>query len=345
MTPLIRAAALTGYEPLAEQTGLNAPRQLRRAGLSLAALRDPDLLIPYAAMIKLLEQSAQASGRADFGLQLSQRQGLDILGPLAVVTENAGDVAEALGLAGRYMFVHSPAIRLTLQPVSNGHADLCYDIEIAPRPACTQAIELALGVIVRCVRLLGEGETEPREILLPHPRPPGSSSHESLLRAPCRFDQAQAAVRLDARDLQRRPHGSNPMLREMAQRYIDTQFVEPGKPLSDRVRQLVQRLLGTGRASHQVVAQLLAMHSRTMQRRLSEEGTSFEKIKDEVRRGIAEGMMRRPEPPALSTLVAMLDYADASSFTRSCHRWFGAPPTALRSRMADEGDARRPGAA
>jgi AraC-like DNA-binding protein len=347
MNPLIRAAALAGYEELAAEAGLVPAVQLRRVGLSVAALREADRLIPYRDMIDLLEHSARASAWADFGLQLSLRQGLEILGPLSVIAENAADVSQAFTLAGRYMFVHSPAIRVSVQPVASAGrwVDLCFEIDIEPRPACVQAVELALGVMVRCAQLLGQGQFTAHEILLPHARQAGSTQHEKILGAPCRFNQARAAVRLEARDAQRPLLGSNPMLREMAQRYIDTQFIEPTRPFSDRVRQIVQRLLGTEQSSHQVVAQMLAMHPRTMQRRLGEEGTSFEKIKDEVRRAVVENMMRNPEPPSLQMLMALLDYADASTLTRSCRRWFGAPPSALHagSAVRREGrDRRRP---
>ncbi len=334
MNPLIRAAALAGYEAFATEVGLEPATQLRRVGLVATALREPDLLIPYPAMIDLLEHSARASSRADFGLQLSQRQGLEILGPLAVITQNAANVAEAITLAGRYMFVHSPAIRLALKPVPqhSHYVDVLFEITIVPRPACVQAMELALGVVVRCVRMLGQGEILPVEVMLPHPRSSASHQHEKLLSAPCRFGQSHAVVRFAAQDLQMPLQGSNPMLRQMAQHFIDTLFVAPEKPFSDRVRQLIKRLLGTGGASHQAVSQMLAMHPRTMQRRLVQEDTSFETIKDEVRRSVAESMLNSPEPPTLAMLAVMLDYADASTLTRSCHRWFGAPPTAVRSR-------------
>ncbi|MDM0108586.1 AraC family transcriptional regulator [Variovorax sp. J22R24] len=333
VNPLIRAAALAGYEELANEVGLAPATQLRRAGLSLAALREPEQLIPYPSMIALLEQSAQAAGRPDFGLQLSQQQGLSILGPLAVIAQNADDVAQAYELAGRYMFVYSPAIRVTVEPVGSAGRwiDLCFDIDIVPRPVCVQAMELGVGVMVNCARLLAQGESSAREILIPHARPKGSTRHEEVLGAPCRFSQSRAALRFAAEDVRRPMRGSNPMLREMAQRYIDTQFVAPNKPFSDRVRQVIHRLLGTERCSHQSVSEMLAMHPRTMQRRLGEEGTSFEKIKDEVRRSVVESVMRSTERPSLNMLMAMLDYADASTLTRSCRRWFGVPPTALRS--------------
>ncbi|MEJ8852666.1 AraC family transcriptional regulator [Variovorax rhizosphaerae] len=332
MNPLIRASALVGYKELAHESGLVPAKLLRRVGLSLAALRDPDELISYPNMIALLEQSAQVSGRPDFGLQLSQQQGLSILGPLAVIAQNAEDVAQAYELAGRYMFIYSPAVRVSVKPVGGAGelVDLCYDIDIVPRPVCVQAMELALGVMVNCARLLAQGEFAAREILMPHARPKGSTRHEELLGAPCRFGQPRAALRVAAADVHKPVRGSNPMVREMAQRYIDAQFVSPNKPFSDRVRQVVHRLMGTGRCSHQCVSEMLGMHLRTMQRRLVDEGATFEQIKDEVRRSLVESVMRKAEPPSLTMLMVMLDYADASTLTRSCRRWFGVPPTALR---------------
>jgi len=61
MSSLIRAAGLHGYEALGRSVGLNVEAELQRVGLSLAQLGDADALLPYAAMIQLLEHSAQVS--------------------------------------------------------------------------------------------------------------------------------------------------------------------------------------------------------------------------------------------------------------------------------------------
>jgi AraC-like DNA-binding protein len=341
--PLIRAAALAGYEEFAREAGLAPATQLRRVGLSLTALRDPEHLISYPAMIALLEHSAQAAGRPGFGLELSQQQGLSVLGPLAVIAQNANDMAQAYELAGRYMFVYSPGIRVTVQPVGSAGrwVDLCFDIDIVPRPVCVQAMELGMGVMANSGRLLSQGEFFAHEILLPHARTKGSTRHEAVLGAPCRFNQPQAALRFRAQDVHRPMRGSNPLLREMALRYIDTQFVSPHKPFSDRIRQVVHRLLGTERSTLEGVSEMLAMHPRALQRRLSDEGTSFGKIKDEVRRDMLESVMRRAEPPSLTTLMTMLEYADPATLTRACRRWFGVPPTALRAGMGSAVGTRR----
>jgi AraC-like DNA-binding protein len=104
----------------------------------------------------------------------------------------------------------------------------------------------------------------------------------------------------------------------------------PTQATSERVRLLVVQQLSTGGATHDWVSRRLGMHPRTMQRRLVEEGTTFEKIKDEVRRELVRKLVERPDMPAFASVAGMLDYAEPSALTRSCHRWFGASPTELR---------------
>ena len=66
------------------------------------------------------------------------------------------------------------------------------------------------------------------------------------------------------------------------------------------------------------------MHPRTLQRR-AREGTTFEAIKDEVRRDLAQQYLSQPELP-LTQITALLGYSEQSAFGRSCRRWFDMTP-------------------
>lgn len=329
---LIRAAALAGYEELVASLGLDAAQQLHDVGLGPMSLRDPDAMISYRAMIELLERSAADASCRDLGLRLSRRQGIEILGPVAVAIEHAAALQGAIDFAAHHMYVHSAAIRLFSDevPGRDDLVDLCFDIELADRPACTQTLELALGVILQCLRLLGQGHIEPVLVLLPHARLAAPRAYAEALGAACAYEQSKAAIRLKASDLSRPLPRSSAMMRRLAQSYIDTQFIAPTQALSERVRLLVAQLLSTGRATHDGVSRMLGVHPRTMQRRLVEEGTTFEKIKDNVRRELVRKLVERPDMPAFASVAGMLDYAEPSALTRSCHRWFGASPSELR---------------
>jgi AraC-like DNA-binding protein len=75
------------------------------------------------------------------------------------------------------------------------------------------------------------------------------------------------------------------------------------------------------------------MHSRTLTRRLEAYGTSFKALADEGRFEIAVQMLRDTSLD-VQGVAAVLDYADASAFTRAFRRWSGTTPAVWRAKNA-----------
>jgi AraC-like DNA-binding protein len=332
MNHLIRASSLNGYVPLATSLGLDAARELRRFGLSTDAIGDAEGFIAYRAMVDLLEHSAVAGRCPAFGLRLSRFQSLGILGPLAVAIEHAATVGESLKLAAQYLFVHSPAARLEVKGVAGrvDQVDVAYAIDVPGLGRKAQALELALGVIQACFELTSNARVRLRAVLLPHARLGALSEYDKVFGVPCLFEQSHAAIRLNASDLAQPLNRSDDLLKRLAQTYLDSQFTAPETAFADRVRLLVQQRLASGQVGHGHIAQLLAVHPRTMQRRLREEGTRFETIKDDVRRSQFQRLIDQPGGPSISAMAGLLDYAEPSALTRSARRWFGKTPSQLR---------------
>jgi AraC-like DNA-binding protein len=75
------------------------------------------------------------------------------------------------------------------------------------------------------------------------------------------------------------------------------------------------------------------MHPRTLQRRLKEEGTTFEAIKDDARRDLAQRNLSQPDVP-LTQVTALLYYSEQAALGRSCRRWFNSTPRGVRTRLS-----------
>ncbi|MES2129041.1 MAG: AraC family transcriptional regulator [Pseudomonadota bacterium] len=331
----IRAAGLQGYEALARSLGVDAEAELVRVGLSRVQLEDPDALLPHRSMIHLLEHTAQVSACADFGLRLSHLQGLGVLGPVSVAIRHARTLADALQVAARYLFVHSPAVRFDILPV-DGHpesVDLAVALDLPDLPACMQNLELCLGVVAHCIRLLGEGRWRPTLAQFPHARQGPLRSYTEALGCPCRFEQGLTALRIPATCLKEPLAEHNSMLLQMAQDYLDQHFCSSSSFVADQVRVLVRRMLGTGRAGQAEIAAALAMHPRTLQRYLKKEGVRFDDIADAIRRERLMCLFGQVQAPQMGQVAAMLDYAEQAVLTRSCRRWFGVSPSELRRRV------------
>jgi AraC-like DNA-binding protein len=99
--------------------------------------------------------------------------------------------------------------------------------------------------------------------------------------------------------------------------------------VSLRVRQVLLKHLAKGDPRRESMASLLCMSERTLQRRLTEEGTSFAGLVDEVRRELAQRYFAQGVFTPTEMTFA-LGFSDPSNFYRACKRWFGHSPATMR---------------
>jgi AraC-like DNA-binding protein len=93
-----------------------------------------------------------------------------------------------------------------------------------------------------------------------------------------------------------------------------------------RVRSAIVETMEHGNIGVQPVSRRLAMSSRTLQRRLMEEGATFQVLLDEVRAGLAGQYLRR-SGLTVDEVGFMLGYAERGAFHRAFRRWTGQTPT------------------
>jgi AraC-like DNA-binding protein len=97
----------------------------------------------------------------------------------------------------------------------------------------------------------------------------------------------------------------------------------------ERVRSALLELIPAGRTSLADAAQKLASSTRTLQRRLGEEGTSFQDILDATRKDLALHYLQRTSYSA-SEIAFLLGFSEPSSFFRAFHGWTGETPERVR---------------
>jgi len=77
------------------------------------------------------------------------------------------------------------------------------------------------------------------------------------------------------------------------------------------------------------MAKDLYMSNRTLIRKLKAQGTSYQMLLDDVRQELAVWYLRRSDMP-VEAIAERLGYRDTSNFSRTCKRWFGLTPRAIR---------------
>jgi AraC-like DNA-binding protein len=333
MTALIRAAALQGFETAASTAGVAPQQQLQKVGLPASCLEAPESFIPYAAFIRLLEETAFAGQCADFGLRLARHQQAYLEGPLTVLMRHAQSLNEALALGAQYGYVFSPAMRASLVPVADQPTlvDVTLNIHSGPPGSCAQTTEFVLLGILHVLRWLTDDQVRPVVVLLPHAAINSPQVYAHYLACDCRFDATFAAVRVRLADLSLQLPARNPLLLQMARGYIEHHYGSAQPLLSDKVRIMVRQRLAMGRVTQADLAQALALHPKTLQRRLVQEGERFDALVDGVRRERFVELLAQPTRPSLAQIAVMVGYSEQSALARSCQRWFGRSPSAMRS--------------
>ena len=115
----------------------------------------------------------------------------------------------------------------------------------------------------------------------------------------------------------------------LAQRLAD---LKQENGVRDRVRACLNETLASGHCSISDVAGRLAISERSLQRRLAEEGTSFQKELNLLREELARHYLARTRYSS-AEISFLLGYADPNSFIRAFHIWTGSTPEAMRGAL------------
>ncbi len=109
--------------------------------------------------------------------------------------------------------------------------------------------------------------------------------------------------------------------------------------IGDVVQQIVVRLVSDGTPDVKSVAAMVRVSSRTLQRRLFDEGLSFADLIAQARCDLAQRMLEDPVRKVVDVALD-LGYSDHAHFTRAFVRWTGVSPRDFRRRRTTNAPAR-----
>ncbi|GAD86940.1 AraC family transcriptional regulator [Nocardia asteroides NBRC 15531] len=333
---VIRSAGIRGFRAVVAELGGDAEDLALRTGFPPQALDADDLLVSDRTMGMLLELAALELDCPDLGLRVARLQDVSMLGPLALAMQSSATLGQALESAMAYLFVHSKGMRLTMRDDpyhARGVVALRLDMPL-PGYWPVQGTDLTMGFIHRATEKLAGGPYGLRSVELPY-RPPASlRRYEEFYGVPVRTGKPAALLRLPT-SLRSRPlTTSDEDVRRLALVMLQRRAPDLATPeYTAQVHSTLAQSLGTATLDIAAVAGLLAMHPRTLQRKLADEGTSFNTVLDDVRRGAAKRLLTTTDLP-LSQVAAMVGFAEPASLTRSARRWWGRAPSAVRKAAA-----------
>lgn len=307
-------------------------------GLTVAALAAPEARVHYEVVARLGARAIEVTGDENFGLHLAADVGDTRAFDTGVLLLMASPtIRVALERMVTYQRTWGDGQRTTLRQLRSGLA-VRYVLPGATGAYARHADECAMAELAFGVRALSGQALLPREVRFRHAPPPSSQEHRALLGCPVHFASPHTEILFGDDVLETRmPHANETFATIFAQQ-VEAALARLPNPTStsEGVRLAARAALAAGGCTLAGTARALGLGTRTLQRRLHTEGTSFGAVSEALRREMSLAYLERRVPVA--EVAALLGYADATAFHHAFRRWTGSSPSRHPGHRGSGGD-------
>jgi len=318
------------------RAGLDPDRIYRKAGFDSTVLKQSGGRISVDRFSAVWDALEEVNPDPDFGLHLGETV-FNFPGHiLFLVMLNAPTIREAIGKFHRYFNLMAD---FTSPGFSAGNdlATLSIRFHTLQFVATRQVNEGILSAYAAVLKRISENRIIFEEVSFVHPQPADISGHNRIFGAPLLFGQPENRLVFKSEYLSLPVLLSDREILETLERMagkLQERLYTLG-PWSDRVSRILIDLKEGTKPEIGTVARKLAVSARNLQNRLREEGTTYQKLADEIRKEKAVGFLENDNIP-ISEIGFLLGYAEQSVFTRAFKRWVGLTPGQYRVRLKQD---------
>lgn len=307
--------------------GIDPAPLFAHAGLALErAEQDANARFSVHKMAKVWQQAVHVSEDPCIALRLAQFFNPHAYHALGLAMAASTSLQECLSLCLKYYRLTSDAAELEL--INDAEKVLLHiHVPSHHQPCAPEAIE-AFAVTLLCLcRSMTTAQFHPEHVTFSHP---GSAQKRTrfaeFFMCPIHFNATTTTLAFRSEALAQRGILANPAVVEVIEAYLAQQLREHEKQsLAQQVRHTLMQQLHQPALSLNDSARQLGMSVRSLQRKLADEGTSFQKLLDECRYQLAVALLRNAQLP-LAEVSLLVGFADQTSFNRAFLRWTGQSP-------------------
>ncbi|MCB1848519.1 MAG: AraC family transcriptional regulator [Halieaceae bacterium] len=270
------------------------------------------------------------SGDPLLGLKLGQAYSLQTYGLFGYAFMSAPTLRQALNIASNYGPLSFTLFRVAFrESASAGILQFSRLVDI-PDDLFTYYVDRDVSAALAGADPDHIAPIKPIGIALMHGGEGRRQDYERFFGCPVDFDAPRSEVRVDAAVLDTamplRDADTSAICQQQCQLLLARMSRSSG--FVEQVRQLI-----VARPGHfpdiDYVAQKLCMTSRTLRRRLTAEGSSYQQILADVRYQLAREYLATSRL-AVEEIAALLGYSNPGNFTHAFKRWHGSPPRQYR---------------
>lgn len=316
-----------GFKGMLASVDVRHEDVLRRAGLPEDVLNRADVRVSTDQFFAFLRAIEESVDDPLFPIQLASRTNAESFAPPVFAALCSPNLTVAMERLAKFKPLVAP-VRLL---VDSGDAGLRvrYDwleSSVGPPPFLIGSEALFL---VRLAQLGTRRDVCAREVTLTQ-IPEARAAYENFLG--CRIRRADhLSVSFSAANASRPFLTDNSSMWDIFEPQLRERLANLAGSASfqQRTRAVLLEVLPSGQVAVDVVARRLAVSSRTLQRRLQDEGTSFNAVLRETRVSLSRHYLGNTQLSS-SEIAYLLGFDEPNSFFRAFQNWTGTTPESMR---------------
>lgn len=303
------------------------------AGIPVARLEDMDGLISIGDVVKLINSTLELTGDPALGLHVGQEISVEMLDMFGMMISSAPNARAAIQTLTQFSPLISTLARAELieegeraRVVLHLHEDLlAIDNDYS--------LEVIATSFFYIMRRLVDGPVVMRRWRSLRPAPPWIAEYREALgeETELHFEAGENSVEFDRclLDLPMKRH--SPGLYQQLQLQAAKRLASLPNPesASASVKRLIDENLGTQLIDLPLIASLMGLNPRTLQRRLKDENVTFRSLHDSSRYRMACEQLAQ-QTLSVEDIAAMLGYSEPANFYRAFKTWSGVTPNEYR---------------
>lgn len=318
-------ASLSG----AERLGLNVRLLLQEAGISPDLLRIEKARVNSDQFSRLMQVIWSRTDDEFMGMG-PRRARYGTFATMCALVINCQTLEEVFQQAFRFSRLFEPMVSMELE-VNDTNARLVTRIEGELRDPAYFLQESILVIWHRLGSWLIGQPVELEKAEFSYPRPEHGDEYRHIFRCPLSFESDCTALTFSKRFLSAPVIRDKPEMRQFLKTSPADLLSRPDESntWTGRIRGLIGRDFSKPMPDFDWIAQELHTSPQTLRRRLKQENTSFQEIKDLLRRDMAIYYLSHQELP-INDIAERVGFTEPSTFHRAFKKWTGVTPGAWR---------------
>ena len=314
-----------------KELGVPASAVLRRAGLPLGLIDQPRALLKTEELFALWRAVGEVSTNPAIGLQLGTETKTERFNPVSLAALSTENFGAAVIQMARYKQLTCP--EEILQTKDDDEWSVQFHWLLANEVEPPALIECCFAWVLSVARHGTGTRLSPLRVEFVEPRA-HMKTIERHFGCPVVCGAARNAIVFRAADAQRPFVTRNAeLLAMLAPQFEEELKQENGEEnFIERVRVAIQQKLTGRRPNIEDIADALHISSRTLQRHLQDEGSSFQRVLEEARHKLARHYLNN-SVLELNEAAYLLGFEDSNSFVRAFRTWEGVPPARWREQQ------------